>query len=143
MKKRILGAVMALMVSVSVLAQKTAITEKQLPAEVKKSVVKHFGKKSISSIVRDKEWDKTTYDVYFADQTKAEFRSNGVLKEAKNYNGLPASVVPAKIQAYVKKNFPNAKITKYERGTRKQEIKLNNGLEAEFDLNGNFRKLDD
>lgn len=143
MKKRILGVVLALMLSGSAIAQKTAITEKELPMEVKKNVNKYFAKKSISSIVRDKEWNKTTYDVYFADQTKAEFRSNGELKEAKNYNGLPNAIIPAKIQAYVKKNFPNAKITKYEKGTRKQEIKLNNGLEVEFDLNGNFRKIDD
>lgn len=143
MKKRILGAVLALMISGNAIAQKSPITEKELPAVVKKNVVKYFGKKSISNIVRDKEWDKTTYDVYFADQTKAEFSSNGTLKEAKNYNGLPSAVIPAKIQAYVKKRFPNAKITQYERGTRKQEIKLNNGFELEFDLNGNFRKLDD
>lgn len=143
MKKGILGAVLFLFVNGTVLAQEVVITETELPTVVKKNVVKYFGKKDISSIVKDVEFRKTVYDVYFNDQTEAEFSSTGELKEAKSHKGLPDAVVPEKVQIYVKKHYPNVVVTKWERSSNKQEVELSNGLDLEFDLNGRFLRLDD
>ena len=142
MKKRILTAVLALFVVGLFFAQDRVISERELPVGVKNNVAKYFGKRVINSVVKDVDGFKTTYEIYFSDQTKAEFRSNGVLKEAKNHNGLPAAVIPTKIQAYVKKHYPNTVITKYDRGSYKQEIELNNGLDLEFSLKGDFLRID-
>lgn len=142
MRKRILGAVLSLFV-LGVSAQEVVIIEKELPEVVKKNVTKYFGKKGIGKIVKDVELRKTVYDVYFNDQTEAEFSSMGELKEAKSYNGLPNAVVPTKIQAYVNKHYPNVKVTKWKKSRNKQEVELSNGLDLEFDLNGQFLRVDD
>ena len=142
MKKRILTAVLALFVVGLFFAQDRVISERELPVGVKNNVAKYFGQRVINSVVKDVDGFKTTYEIYFSDQTKAEFRSNGVLKETKNHNGLPAAVIPTKIQAYVKMHYPNTVITKYDRGSYKQEIELNNGLDLEFNLKGDFLGID-
>ncbi len=142
MKKRILTAVLVLFVSGLSFAQDIVISERELPVGVKNNVVKYFGKRVINSVVKDVDSFKTTYEIYFSDQTKAEFRSNGVLKEVKNHNRLPAAVIHTKIQAYVKKHYPNTVITKYDKGSYKQEIELNNGLDLEFNLKGDFLRVD-
>lgn len=142
MKKKFLGALIALVMAGSVFAQETNITERELPVAVKQSSAKYFGKTKINMIIKDVDRTKTTYDIYFADQTKAEFHSNGALKDAENKNGLPKSVVPTKIANYVGQNYPNVKITQWERSRNKQDVKLSNGVELEFDLNGKFLRQD-
>lgn len=142
MKKRFLGVITALLISGTALAQDTQITEKQLPNAVKQSVHKYFGKKGISVIFKDVERSSTSYDIYFDDQTKSEIHSNGTLKGAENKNGLLKSIVPAKIQAYVQKNYPNTIITQWEKSKNKQEIKLSNDIDLEFDLNSKFLRVD-
>lgn len=142
MKKRVLGAIFALLMTSTAFAQESSITERQLPQAVKQSVAKYFGKQNISAIVKDIDFSKTTYEVFFANGSKAEFRSNGELKDAENHSGLSSAVVPAKIQAYVKRNYPNTLITKWEKSRYKQEIQLNNGIDLEFDLSGRFLRID-
>ncbi|MDO4764005.1 MAG: PepSY-like domain-containing protein [Flavobacteriaceae bacterium] len=143
MKKRFFTAVLAVLVSVVSYAQETVIGKAQLPKVVQQNITKYFGNKNISSIVKDREGLKVVYDVYFADQTEAEFASNGELKEVKNYNRVPDNVVPKKILAYVKRQYSGAVITHWEKERNKQKVELNNGLELEFDLRGNFLRLDD
>lgn len=142
MKRKILGAVLGLFLMGNFYAQESVVTERELPIVVKKSIAKYFGKKKISNIVKDVEDGRVVYDLYFGDQTEAEFTKGGELKEAKNYRGLPSTAIPAKLQVYVKKNYPNSVIVKWEKNRNKQEVELNNGLELEFSLNGEFLRVD-
>lgn len=47
------------------------------------------------------------------------------------------------IRDYAAKNFSAHQIRKIEKNSRKYEVKLTNGVELEFDLNGNFLRIDD
>lgn len=143
MKKRIFGAVFALLFAGQVFAQDIRITEKELPVVVKKNLTKYFGKKKITTIVKDVDVTKVEYNVYFDDQTEVEFRSNGELKEVKSYKGISNGIIPVKIFSYVKNNYPNEVITKWSKGRNKQEIELSNGLDLEFSSKGDFLRVDD
>ena len=103
MKKRILGAMFALFATGLFFAQDDMpISKKDMPSVVQRNVTKYFGKKAISSVTKDREDGKIVYDVHFEDGTKAEFSSNGNIIEVKSYSGVPSSVVPSKVQAYVR-----------------------------------------
>jgi len=86
---------------------------------------------------------KIVYDVHFEDGTKAEFSSNGNIIEVKSYSGVPSSVVPSKVQAYVRKYYPKNKIVHWEKEWNKQKVELDNDLDLEFTLKGDFLRIDD
>lgn len=144
MKKTVLGAMFALFLGSFAFAQDDVIiTEQQLPTSVKRGVKKYFSGKAISSIVKDREDGKVVYDVRFQDYTEAEFASNGVLFEAKNNAGISHSVVPSKVSKYVRTNYPQAKITHWDKEYNRQKVEFSNDVELEFDGRGNFLRIDD
>ena len=144
MKKRILGAMFALFATGLFFAQDDMpISKKDMPSSVQRNVTKYFGKKNISSIIKDREDGKIIYEVSFDDGTKAEFSSNGSIIEAKNHNGVPVSIVPARLHAYVRKYYPQSKIVQWKKKSNKQKIELDNDLDLEFTLKGDFLRIDD
>ena len=144
MKKRILGAMFALFATGMFFAQDDMpISKKDMPSSVQRNVTRYFGKKNISSIIKDKEDGKIVYEVSFDDGTKAEFSSNGNIIEVKSYSGVPSSVVPSKVQAYVRKYYPQSKIVQWKKKSNKQKIELDNDLDLEFTLKGDFLRIDD
>ena len=144
MKKRILGAMFALFATGLFFAQDDMpISKRDMPSAVQKNVTRYFGKKAISSIIKDKEDGKIVYEVSFDDGTKAEFSSNGNIIEVKSYSGVPSSVVPSKVQAYVRKYYPKNKIVQWKKKSNKQKIELDNDLDLEFTLKGDFLRIDD
>ena len=71
MKKRILGALFALFATGLFFAQDDMpISKKDMPSSVQRNVTKYFGKKNISSIIKDREDGKIVYEVSFEDGTK-------------------------------------------------------------------------
>ena len=61
----------------------------------------------------------------------------------KSYSGVPSSVVPSKVQAYVRKYYPQNKIVYWEKEWNKQKVELDNDLDLEFTLKGDFLRIDD
>ena len=60
MKKRILGAMFALFATGMFFAQDDMpISKKDMPSSVQRNVTRYFGKKNISSIIKDKEDGKS------------------------------------------------------------------------------------
>jgi hypothetical protein len=53
---------------------------------------------------------------------------------------VPADAVPAQISSYVSQNYPGKAVIKIERHRSVYEVKLNNGMEIEF--NRNFQVID-
>ena len=51
--------------------------------------------------------------------------------------------LPQNARKSLKANFPQQKVTTIERERRKYKVELDNDLDAEFDLQGNFLRLDD
>ena len=55
---------------------------------------------------------------------------------------LPNSVIPEKIRQYVTANYPTNVITDWELDDLNQQIQLDNGLNLEFTMNGDFIRID-
>ena len=62
------------------------------------------------------------------------------------YNSLSSSslseAVQQKITSYINANYPNDTVTEVEIENQKIKIELSSGIELNFDLNGNFVRLD-
>ena len=84
------------------------------------------------------------YEVRLNSGVEMEFYSDGSLETIEcKPNAVPDGIVPAAIATYVSTQFPQAFIVKYHIDRREKEVELNTTLELVFDLNGNFKYIDD
>ncbi len=120
----------------------TILPENEYPAEIVAFVQTHFSGANIVKLVRERDGAEVKYEVRLSSGVKLEFNSDKRVIEIESYTKLPDSVIPAKILDYVQKNYPNAFIVSWELERNKQSVKLNSGIELEFDLAGNFLRID-
>ena len=133
-----------LLISITANAQETIIVRKQLPLNAQKLIKTNFSDKTIDYTIADKELISTDYSVKFTDGSEIDFNSNGIWTEIDcKRNAIPSKLVKPSIANYVNKKFPNTQIEKIEKSVlKRQEIKLSNGLELEFNSKGEFVKID-
>lgn len=122
------------------------ITYENLPASIKEFLTKHFPDKFAIG-----KKDKDEYDVVLKDGTEVEFDLSGNFKSVevipnKGYS-VPESVMPAKINSYVKSGYPNKLVEEFEiktNGYYKYKVELSGRPETEllFDADGNFLRAD-
>lgn len=117
---------------------------KDLPAQARNVLNKHFPKKKVSYIKIDKELLKaTTYDVYLENGTEVSFDSKGNWTEVDgNHNPVPAAFIPQKIKAAVQDMYPKSSIVKIEKDNRGWDVDLSNGKDIKFDKNFRIREVD-
>ncbi|WP_177190171.1 PepSY-like domain-containing protein [Myroides guanonis] len=138
-------SVVFLLIGMSANAQESIITKKELPQSAQKFISDNFSKGIIDYVKMDKEVFSTDYKVKFTDGSEIEFDSKGVWMEVDgNKNTIPTGFIQKNILTYVKDKFPNTHIVKIEKGRfEKQQVKLSNGLELEFNSKGDFKRIDD
>ncbi|MFP8895856.1 MULTISPECIES: PepSY-like domain-containing protein [Chryseobacterium] len=145
--KKITGVLMIvfLLIGGLVSAQDRAITANQLPKTAKNFLAIHFKGIPVNSAIEDREiYGVDEYKVYLTNGMKMEFDSSGNWKEVDGkHQKIPYGFIPASIRNYSTKNFPNTYIIKIEKKRWSYKAELSNGLELEFDRNGNFKKIDD
>ncbi|ROH98565.1 hypothetical protein EGI16_20845 [Chryseobacterium sp. G0240] len=126
-------------------AQDRAISPNQLPKAAKSFLSAHFKGIPVTSAIEDREiYGVDEYKVYLNNGMKLEFDSNGSWKEVDGkHHKLPYGFIPVSIKNYSTRNFPNTYITKIEKKRWSYKADLSNGLELEFDRNGNFKRIDD
>lgn len=83
-----------------------------------------------------------TYDILLDGNIKLEFNKKNQIIDIESREKLPDSVIPAKILDYVSANYSGNFITGWEIDGRNQQVKLNNGLELEFNMDGDFLRID-
>jgi hypothetical protein len=118
------------------------ISEADLPAAAKSYLQTHFQLTTINKVVKDTDDLGVEYEVYLANGTYLEFNGEGAIDQIKSKTKLPDSVIPASLLSYVASNYPDLFIIEWELDTADQEIKLSNGVELKFDLQGNFLRID-
>lgn len=124
-------------------AQETAIKNSELPAEATAFIKKYFSKNTIHHAIKDQDKSKITYEVMLDDMTELEFTEKGTWKEVDGKEKvIPIGYILKPILDYVKKNYPKASITHIDKGLNDIDIDLDNGIELEFDLKGNFLRID-
>ena len=147
MKSLAIKALMSafLFIGISSNAQESVITKNELPQTAQKFISDNFSIISIDYVKMDKEILSTDYKVKFTDGSEVEFDSKGEWMEVDgNKTNIPTGFIQKSILTYVKAKFPNAQIEKIEKGRfGKQEVKLSNGLELEFNSKGEFKRIDD
>lgn len=123
----------------------TVLPTNKYPSEITAFVNKHFSGSQITRIERDRDDFRTEYEVYLNTGFKLEFNGKYKVTDIKSKNKmtkLPDSVIPAKILSYVTKNYPSNFIVHWDLDSRKQSVELDNDYDLDFDLNGNFIRVD-
>jgi hypothetical protein len=116
------------------------ITFDQLPEQAQTLIKKHFADKVPLVITVD--WDD--YTVMFQSGEKVEFDKKGNWREFScKSSSVPAALIPEQIKAQVKKTFPGATIIKLDRDRRGYDVKLNNGMDLEFNKKFEIVEVDD
>ncbi len=114
-----------------------------VPSEISTYVATHFPGNKILQAVKDKDGLIKTYDIVLAGNISLEFNRKKEIIDIDSDSKLPDSVIPEKLRAYVNSNFPDNFITDWELEDRNQQVGLNNGLDLEFTMNGDFIRIDD
>lgn len=113
------------------------ITYDQLPQAAQTFLKTHFATKVPLLVTAD--WDDFT--IRYESGEKIEFNRSGEWKDIECYNSkVPADAVPEQIYTYLNQNYPGKSVIKIERHRSVYEVKLNNGMEVEF--NRNFQVTD-
>ncbi|PXW13494.1 putative PepSY-like beta-lactamase-inhibitor [Chryseobacterium sp. CBTAP 102] len=145
--KKITGVliIVFLLIGGLISAQDRAIHANQLPKTAKNFLAAHFKGIPVNSAIEDREiYGVDEYKAYLTNGMKIEFDSNGNWKEVDGkHQKIPYGFIPASIRNYSTKNFPNTYIIKIEKKRWSYKAELSNGLELEFDRNGNFKRIDD
>ena len=105
-------------------------------------MTKYFADKTVLTILKERD----EYEVIFNNGEKIEFNKKGEWTEVSCHTTqVPDILIPDPIKARIKADFANSKIVKIDRSSngKKYEVKLNNGLEVEFDKKFNIIKVDD
>src|SRR5690625_660323 len=124
-------------------AQDRYLQTNEFPEKIISFVQTHFPEDQIVTIKEEKERRKTEYEVKLNSRAELEFDGGLEIIKIESKSGLPDSVLPEKIVAYVSQNYPGRKIEEWKKKKKYQEIELDNSLELEFDFDGNFLRIDD
>lgn len=122
--------------------QDKAISENELPADIRTYINDHFANNKIIKAELDVDNNKSKYEVKLDNNIELDFNADGKITDIESKNELPSSVIPEKIFDYVKLNYPNNVITDWQLDNNHQEVALDNGLELEFTMDGVFIKMD-
>jgi hypothetical protein len=116
------------------------ITFNQLPTQAQELLKQYFADKV--PLVVTVDWDD--YTIVYDSGEKIEFDKEGNWKEFQcRTSRVPSELIPAEIKNHVKATFPGTTIIKLDRNRRGYEVKLNNGLEIEYNRMFQVVDIDD
>ena len=113
------------------------ITFNQMPQAAQTFLKQYFGDKVPLVVTMD--WDD--YTIVYDSGEKVEYDKQGNWKEMDcRSSHVPTELIPEQIKTHIKSTFPGTTILKLDRNRRGYEVKLNNGLEVEY--NRAFQVID-
>lgn len=116
------------------------ITFDRLPATAQATLKQHFANKVPLVITAD--WDD--YKVMYQSGEKVEFDKKGNWRDIEcKSSQVPIELIPEQIQTNVNASFPGAAVIEIDRDRRGYSVKLNNGLELEYNKNFQVIEVDD
>ena len=136
-----LMAAMMLTFNVAMMADDNrVITYDQLPQTAKTLLSQHFAKKVPLVVTMD--WDE--YEILYQSGENVEFNKRGEWKSIDcRVSAVPTVLIPEQIKSHIKATFPGTTIIKLERDRRGYGVKLNNGLEVEYNTRFQVVEIDD
>lgn len=128
----------------TVKADERAIDLAELPKAAQEFLSSNFAGVPIKYATVDREVMDTDYEVRLDDGTKIDFNGKGNWTEISNKrSGISINIIPPKLVDYVRKEYPQASFITIERDKNDYEIKLSNGVELTFNLDGKLIGFDD
>ncbi len=115
----------------------------QVPSEIQTFVSNHFPAQTITRVIKETEGSAQTHDLYLDNLTKLEFNGTNNVVDTEGPSKLPDSLLSENILIFVGLTYPTNYITGWELDNSNQQIQLNNGIEIEFNKNGNFLRIDE
>ena len=122
--------------------KKEVIPSTDLPSEITSYISTHFPNNSIVQVIKDRDGLTKTYDILLSESISLEFNRKKEIIDIDGVAQLPNSVIPEKILQYVTTNYPTNFITDWELDDKNQQVQLDNGLDLEFKMNGDFLRID-
>lgn len=114
----------------------------KVPSEISDYISTHFPENPIIQAIKDTDGFELTYDITLEGVFFLEFNRKKEVIDIEGVLQLPYSVIPAKMLEYVSSNYADSSIIGWELNDRNQQIKLDNGLELVFNMNGDFLRID-
>lgn len=124
-------------------SNETLLSLNEIPAEVLAYKETHFPDNNIIRAIKEVEVKGTSYELYLEGRFELEFNDRLEIVEIDGVTRLPDSVIQQAILDYASQNYAGFFITDWELEGAIQTVELNNGIELEFDLDGNFIRVDD
>lgn len=118
------------------------LSEDQIPETIQTYIATHFGDNSIFQAEMETENDEVSYEILLDDNTDLEFNGDLDIVDIDGTSKLPDSVIPEAILDYTATNYPDNYITDWELELDHQQVELDNNVELEFDMNGDFIRID-
>ena len=133
----LMAVVMTMSLNVMADDDDRVITYQQLPQTAQSFLKQQFAKKVPLVVTADYD----DFTIVYESGEKIEFDKKGNWKEVTcRASKVPNAIIPEQIMTYVKKNYPGKSVVKMDRHRSVYEVKLNNGMEIEF--NRNFQVID-
>jgi hypothetical protein len=130
-----------LLLSFTTYAQDKVIPYSEVPAQIRTYIKTHFPGSPVIQSEIDREGMSKKYEINL-EGIKLEFNSKYRIIDIDGKSRLPDSVIPQKIRQYVTTNYSGNVITDWEIDGRKQQIGLDNGVDLEFTMSGDFIRID-
>ena len=126
-------------------AQKKNIPQSELPGTAKDFITEYFSDQKIVQVVKDVDYlVKTEYEITLGNGFQLEFDGKGDWKDVDGNNtAIPSDFFSKSITDYILQNFPGQQITAIEKKSSGYELELSNGLDIDFNSNGEFVRIDD
>jgi len=119
------------------------VKAEDLPQTAREFISNHFVNETVTSVVKEEDGKKVSYDVVLNSGTKLDFNKEGQITEIDSHTKLPDSVIPAPIRSYVQTNYASEVIIGWELEGTNQDVDLSNRLELRFDKDNNFVSIQD
>lgn len=119
------------------------VTIDQLPAKAQHFITTYFNGIQVSLSRLELDVMERSYDVIFTDGSKLEFDHKGNWAEVDCVNkAIPEGIVPDAIAKQLRKNYPDASVTKIERDRDETEVRLTNRIELTYNKKGQLIDID-
>jgi len=118
------------------------IPTSDLPSEITSYISTHFPNNTTVQVIKDRDGLTKTYDILLSESISLEFNRKKEIIDIDGVAQLPNSVIPEKIRQYVTTNYSTNFITDWELDDKNQQVQLDNGLDLEFNMKGDFLRID-
>ena len=117
----------------------------QLPRKAQDFVNTFFPNDKVAFAKVEKEIFTLKYDILLVSGCKLEFAKDGSWNEVDcKYSNVPLGIIPLPISIKITELYADkASVIEIKKEKKKYEVKLNNGIELEFDFNYNLLNIED